>query len=233
MHLSYLRRVGERMREEGILKTLEYGALVGADTLRTLAQETYMDLRYGGRLLYGNETSAFKHLGAHDVYHTDYAVMPLIFDQADIGPADVLVDVGCGKGRVINYWLSRHPDNRIIGLELDPALAAAAAERFAARTNVEIKAGDAVDNLPAEGTVFYFYNPFAADRVAAFERRLRELGGDGPVRVVYYNPQSVEIFDNPHWSIRRVDFARDLGVKRRGRLNKFHELAVITPRSQS
>lgn len=230
MSLGYLRRVGTRIRDEGLLKTLEYGALVGADGIGGLVRDAFFDLRYSGRLLHGNEASAFRHSGANDVYHTDYAAMPLIFRQVAVRPEDVLVDVGCGKGRVINYWLSRYPANRMVGLELDPDIAAATAAQFAGRGNVAVLSGDAVDNLPSDGTVFYFYNPFAAEKVTQFEAKLRSSREDKPVRVVYYNPRSLDVFANGRWDIRRVDFERDLWVRRRGRLNKYHDLAIITRR---
>lgn len=66
----------------------------------------------------------FKRLGANGVYHTDYSVINTIFSLVPIGEQDVLVDVGCGKGRVINYWLSQGYTNKMVGLELDPQVAA-------------------------------------------------------------------------------------------------------------
>ena len=172
--MNYLHRIKTRINEEGCLKTFKYGALVGADSIKTYLNDSYLDLRYSGRPLHGNKTSQFKHLGANDVYHTDYAVMPLIFHHVPVRPTDVLVDVGCGKGRVINYWLQQHYSNQIIGLELDSAIAATTTRQFSSRPNVKIIAGDAIANLPSEGTIFYFYNPFNEERVRLFEQKLTE-----------------------------------------------------------
>jgi len=41
------------------------------------------------------------------------------------GPADVIVDVGCGKGRSLNWLIDHFPANAIYGIELDPELCAA------------------------------------------------------------------------------------------------------------
>jgi hypothetical protein len=68
---------------------------------RTLAT----DLRYGA-ILSGNVGTRYRQAGAYNVVNTPYAVLPQIF-AGRIGRDDVLVDVGCGKGRVINWWLSR------------------------------------------------------------------------------------------------------------------------------
>ncbi len=228
--MGLLSRVNSRIREDGFAKTVEYGLLVGADALKTFFGDAYYDLRYSSRFLNGNMPSRFKDQGANDVYHTDYGVMPLIFDNVPVKPDDVLVDVGCGKGRVINYWLSRKLANPIFGLEIDPAITASTSRQFAKRSNVRIIAGDAVANLPPEGTLLYFYNPFGRDKVIEFERRVREVTGGKAVTVVYYNPKSLPVFANGCWDVRMIDFEKDLGVKRWGRLNKFHDLAVITKR---
>ncbi len=226
--MGLLSRGRSRVREEGLAKALQYGVFVGADSVKTFFRDSYLDLRYSHRVLHGNDASEFKHLGANDVYHTAYSAMPLIFGNIGISPDDVLVDVGCGKGRVINYWLSRNYNNLIIGLEIDPVIAAKTTRQFANRPNVQVVAGDAVEHLPANGTIFYFYNPFNENKVASFEDKLRQIAGNNKVKVVYYNPRSLSVFENGAWSIKRINFAIDFGVKRWGRLNKYHELAIVT-----
>jgi len=86
---------------------------------RTLAT----DLRYGA-ILSGNVGTRYRQAGAYNVVNTPYAVLPQVF-AGRIGRDDVLVDVGCGKGRVINWWLSRGLRNRMYGIEIDPEVAAA------------------------------------------------------------------------------------------------------------
>lgn len=211
-----------------MVQTLKYLGLVGYDTAKELVLGTLLDLKYSRRLLWGNQKTAYKYLGANDVWHTDYSAMPLIFEQVEIKPGDVLVDVGCGKGRVINYWLSQGHVNTMYGLELDPQVALDTALQFADRSNVTILPGDAVLNLPEDGTIFYFYNPFTQEKVASFERRIAEIAVKHGVTIVYYNPKSIHIFKNKNWVIHFIDFEEDLGVERWGRLNKFHDLAIIT-----
>lgn len=229
--MSLLSRLNSRIRQEGFSKTVQYGLLVGADTLKTYLEDTYLDIKYSGRMLHGNIPTKFKAFGANDVYHTDYSAMPLIFANVPINDGDVLVDVGCGKGRVINYWLSKNVQNPIIGLELDPELAAKTTRQFTKCPNVKVIAGDAIENLPPEGTIFYFYNPFDQQKVVEFERRLREVAGGNKVQIAYYNPRSLSAFDNDYWTVRLIDFEKDFGVKRWGRLNKYHQLAIITTSS--
>lgn len=228
--MSILKRLTRRIQDEGLGKTLKYLGLVSYDAAKDLVLGTLLDLKYSGRLLWGNQKTAYKYLGANDVWHTDYSAMPLIFEQVEITSGDVLVDVGCGKGRVINYWLSQGHANKMYGLELDPHVALDTALQFAGWSNVIILPGDAVLNLPEDGTVFYFYNPFTPEKVVSFERRIAEIASNHGVTIVYYNPKNILAFENENWIIRFIDFEEDLGIERWGRLNKFHDLAIIQSR---
>lgn len=226
--MTILRRLRERAKQDGVIKTVQYLGCAAYDSARCLARDSLLDLTYSGGLL-DNRKSRFKHLGANDVYHSDYDALRLIFDYCcPVNSDDILVDVGCGKGRVINYWLSRGLRNPMIGLELDPAIAALTAKQFAMWPNVNISAGDALSNLPSAGTLFYFYNPFTKEKVYEFEARLREFPTDKAVQVVYYNPKSVDAFSSQSWNIDYLNFEQDLGVKRWGRINKFHDLAILS-----
>lgn len=226
--MSYAYRIKSRLSDDGIIKTCKYLLAVSVYTLHNFILDSYMDLKYSRRLLKGNKKTPFKHLGSNDTYHTTYAVMPLIFKNVSIKPDDVLVDIGCGKGRVINYWLHKKHRNKIIGLELDPNIAALTASQFSRFKNVSIISGDAISNLPDEGTVFYFYNPFTEEKVREFERKISELSQKRPIKIIYYNPKSIHIFYNGNWAIDRINFEKDYGVRRWGRMNKFHDLAIVT-----
>ncbi|MCX7781846.1 MAG: class I SAM-dependent methyltransferase [Negativicutes bacterium] len=228
--MNIVHRVKERIRQEGLALALKYAGCASYDTLRCCIRDAAVDFRYSGRLL-TNRKTRFSHLGAHDVYHSDYDALNLIFNYCHpIKDDDVLVDVGCGQGRVINYWLSRGLRNSIVGIELDPAIAGQTAAQFARQPNVRIVAGNALEHLPADGTLYYFYNPFAADKVREFAVRLQAAAGVKPRTVLYYNPQSLDAFPEDRWQAEHINFERDLGIKRWGRINKFHELAILTSR---
>lgn len=226
--MSYLTRIRHRIDKEGFLKTIKYILIVVFNKLLDCICATWLDYRYSRRLLKGNIKTSYKYIGANDVYHTKYSVMPIIFHLAKIKKNDVLVDVGCGKGRIINYWLSRKLKNKIIGLELDKTIADKTARQFSRWKNVSVIQGDAITNIPSDGTVFYFYNPFTADKVEQFEQILSRMFANKPIKVIYYNPKSIHAFCNGSWHIRYINFDRDLGIKRWGRLNKYHDLAIIT-----
>lgn len=220
-----------RVKDEGYFNTVKYIFHVCYYSFSNFFIDMVLDLKYSRRFLRGNDKSKYKHLGANDVYHTKYSAMPLIFKNITITPDDILVDVGCGKGRIINYWLDQKYTNKIVGLELDPDLAMQTAAQFARWKNVTIISGDAVSNLPSDGTIFYFYNPFSEEKVKQFEEALSVMFKNKLVKIIYYNPKSIHVFRNSRWEINYISFENDLGVRRWGRINKYHDLAIITHRT--
>jgi SAM-dependent methyltransferase len=156
--------------------------------------EAAVDMRYGG-WCGGSEPSATR--GANPVRSVHYNIIARVFREAGVrvSPEDVLVDVGCGKGRVINWWLSQGWRNPMVGLELVEAVAERARARLAGFPNVRVIAGDALENLPADGTIFYMYNPFDGPRVRTMAERLADGTRDPRrLRVIYLNPCHLDDF---------------------------------------
>lgn len=153
------------------------------------------DLRFG-EILRGDVPTRFRELGAERTANVSYLALSLIFENVAIASDDVLVDVGCGKGRVINWWLSKRLSNRIVGLELDPEVAAHTRERLRRYHNVTIVAGDGIDNLPADGTLFFLFNPFAESVVIRFKEQILQSARRDKVRIYYYNCVHVSVFEN-------------------------------------
>jgi Methyltransferase domain len=166
-----------------------------------MVRNVLLDLKYGG-ILRGGIKTRFANLGAHDTGNTDYSVLPLIFEGL-IGSSDVLVDVGCGKGRVINWWLSQGLRNPIYGVELDEKIAAKTRRRLRLFKNVSIMAGDVTQHIPADGTIFYLYNPFNAAALRKFRDRMKVVFGDRPgIKIVYYNPVELHVFrEDARWIV--------------------------------
>lgn len=199
------------------------------------------DLRYGG---FAGGYRRNPNAGSNGAGNTDYAVMAQIFDGR-ICKSDVLVDVGCGKGRVINWWLHCGLQNTIIGIEQLEDVAAKLRHRLRRWKNVTIRSGDALSNLPENGTVFYLFNPFEADVMERFKDTLVRVVGNRSITVIYFACVHVGVFKNdPRWSVREVtvhppnvgffeDRHRRLAIIRLRQLEPDHETAsgemVISP----
>ena len=163
--------------------------------LRARMTTAFLDLRFG-RLLRGVQETRFSQMGAYATANSSYeAVRRLCRDC--VRPADVLVDVGCGKGRVINAWLLDGFSNRIIGVELDSDVAANTRARLRRFPNVTILSGDIVANFPDEGTLFYLFNPFDHQVMQMFKDRLKESlsrRAGGEATVIYNNCRHLAVF---------------------------------------
>jgi SAM-dependent methyltransferase len=161
------------------------------------AVDWWTDRRYGGWL--GSvEASRFDAEGSWGYSAVHYRVLDAIFSPANgvtVGPDDVLVDVGCGLGRILNFWLDRRLGGRLYGLEIDEEMAADVARRLAAHERVRIVAGDALANLPADATILFMFNPFKRPVVEALRDRVLEVyGADSTVTIVYYFDLSADVF---------------------------------------
>jgi hypothetical protein len=165
--------------------------------IRRLMRNITLDLKMGRAFLGGSVPSKFDHLGAFLTSNTDYAALNWIFSRVELSQTDVLVDVGCGKGRAINWWLHQGLKNRIIGVELDPDIALATKRRMKRFPQVEIISGNIFDKLPPEGTVFFLSRPFNGTVLAEFKVLLEKLPArNGRPLIVYYNCVDREVFDD-------------------------------------
>ena len=170
-----------------------------------IARNALHDLRYGS-FLAGTVKTRYEHLGAHDVGNVEYEDLPPLFAPAKVGPDDVIVDVGAGKGRSINWLLERYPDNRIVGIELDPEICAKTAQRLRRFENVAIVCGDATELLPRDGTVFYLFNPFDESVMRRFIGAFLGEGMHPGRRIVYHNCKFIQLFrENPRFEVRDIE----------------------------
>jgi SAM-dependent methyltransferase len=183
----------------------------------TMIRSALRDLRHG-RPLGGTARTRYGHLGAFHSTNSPYDELDLLFAGVDVVPDDVIVDVGCGKGRSLNWLLERYPANRIYGIELDPEICARTARRLRRRKNVTIVCGDASELVPPEGTLFYLFNPFDGAVMARFATTLLRRRADGGAKIVYYNAKYLDPFrSDPRFSIRELE---DPGLT--------HRSAVVT-----
>lgn len=118
--------------------------------------------------------------------------------RLDLGPGDVLLDLGCGAGRVA-CLAARRPLGRVIGVELDGAMVEIAARNARAlrgrRCPLEIVNVDATRfEVPDDVTCVYMYNPFAGEVLDAVLRQILRSADRRPrrLRIAYANPKEHE-----------------------------------------
>lgn len=141
-----------------------------------------------------------------------WRVLRGIFGSVLIGRNDVLLDYGCGKGRVIVWAAVRFPLARIIGVELDPqlhALAETNIRNWQGRRrcdDIALIQGDATEfDVPDDVTIIFLYNPFLGD---VFNRVIAKIVQSlvrqpRPLRVFYIHPRMHDTLIGAGFSIER------------------------------
>lgn len=98
-----------------------------------------------------------RRFGQH--FLVDLNLLKLVVDSAQIGPDDVVLEVGCGTGSMTEALAERA--GCVVAAELDPTLATIAGSRLAQASNVVLVEGDA---LSSKGS----FNPAVIDAIEDF-----------------------------------------------------------------
>ena len=127
-----------------------------------------------------------------DAYHhpyepTPYCVLERLADSGFFGPKDVVLDYGCGKGRV-GFFLSCQVKAKTIGIEYDARIYGSALENrktAKAKANFVLTRAEEYEVTP-EVNRCYFFNPFSAEILHKVMARILESW--------YENPREVFLF---------------------------------------
>lgn len=117
-----------------------------------------------------------------DQYHypyepTPYAVLERLGNSGYITKKNILIDYGCGKGRV-DFYLSYQTRCRTIGIEYDERIHAGAMENKKTAVSggrTEFVLGSAEEYEVIEGADrFYFFNPFSITLLRKVMNKIQE-----------------------------------------------------------
>ena len=135
--------------------------------------------------------------GADEYHHpyepTPYSVLERLADSGLIGKDDVILDYGCGKGRV-GFFLSYRAKANTIGIEYDARICQSALENRKAtisRIKPDFVLTRAEDyDVPAEVNRCYFFNPFSAEILHKVMARIIESWYEHPrdIFLFFYYP---------------------------------------------
>lgn len=129
-----------------------------------------------------------------DQYHypyepTPYSVLERLANSGLIRKKDVLLDYGCGKGRV-DFFLSYQTRAKSIGIEYDERIYQGALENQAAAVSggrVEFfKQKAEAYEVPREVNRCYFFNPFSVELLQKVIARILES--------YYTHPREIKLF---------------------------------------
>ena len=154
-------------------------------------------------------------VGGTGTQSTHYSFLKRIFKNVKLSPSDSLMDVGCGKGRVLAFLIRKKCPCRMYGIEHNPEVGKIASSWIKKYEQAKVIIGDAFQ---------YDYNPFTVITLARsflpktfllfveyLERTLKH-----PIRLVYwYDQQSGHYLkDRPGWELlKRGVVERTCGIR--------------------
>ena len=126
------------------------------------------------------KTTGRDETGADQYHHpyepTPYSVLERLADSGLIGKGDVVLDYGCGKGRV-DFFLSYRTKAGAVGIEYDERIYGDALEnqRNAAKAQADFVLTRAEEyEVPKEVNRCYFFNPFSVEILRKVMARILE-----------------------------------------------------------
>ncbi len=135
--------------------------------------------------------------GADEYHHpyepTPYRVLERLAKSGFFGENDVVLDYGCGKGRV-GFFLSYRAKVRTIGIEYDGRIYADALENrksTISRVKPEFRLTGAEEyQVPPEVNRCYFFNPFSVEILRKVLARIIESWYESPreIFLFFYYP---------------------------------------------
>ena len=172
--------------------------LAPAPPLRTRLNNLWWELRLG---IATRGVAATTHADSTHYSTLSYETVRSILDALQLGPSDVFVDVGSGKGRVL-CCAARYPVKRVVGVELSGELCRVARENVGRmrgrRAPVSIATALAQDYDYSDATVLFLFDPFGAETLGALLERL-DNDISGPARIAYANPVHDDVFGRQAW----------------------------------
>jgi hypothetical protein len=129
---------------------------------------------------------------------TPWFVLRRALPQDWIGPNDVFIDFGSGKGRVVYQAAVFYQFKRVIGIELSRELHEIAAGNIQRNRDrlrcedVQLVHSDVLEyEIPDDVSVAYFFNPFTGQTFSMVVDRLLASVVRNPrtLRIVYLNPK--------------------------------------------
>ena len=170
-----------------------------------------------------------------DMYHypyepTPYAVLERLASKEYIGKKHVLVDYGCGKGRV-DFFLSYQTKCRSIGIEYDERILEKALENqkaavSAGRTSFVLANAEEYEIDPSADR-FYFFNPFSVTLLRGVIGRIRKSYYEQPRELLLFFYYPSDEYIAYLMSVEELTFIDEVDCRDLFEGNNLRELVLV------
>ena len=142
---------------------------------------------------------------------TPYCVLERLGNSGLIRRENVLLDYGCGKGRV-DFFLSYHTGAKAIGIEYDEEIYAQAQEN---RKNAKAKADFLLTRaeayqVPSAVDRCYFFNPFSTEILHKVMARILESYYESPRPILLFFYYPSEEYLSYLMTLNELEFYREI-----------------------
>ena len=140
---------------------------------------------------------------------TPYSVLERLADSGLIREKDVVLDYGCGKGRV-DFFLSAQTGAKTVGIEYDERIYQSAVEnRSSAVSNAKadflLMRAEAYE-VPAEVDRCYFFNPFSVEILHKVLARIIESYYEEPREILLFFYYPSDEYISYLMTVNELDF---------------------------
>lgn len=145
---------------------------------------------------------------------TPYSVLERLSESGLIGPDDILVDYGCGKGRV-GFFMTHAVNCGSIGVEYDEKLIKDAEKNLLSysgrRDKMHFVCKNAESYVVGNASCFYFFNPFSVKILFSVLGRIYDS--------YYENPRKMLLFFYYALDSYRTELLNEVNLKFEGEID--------------
>ena len=177
-----------------------------AERIIIITREHLLDKKLGIETFepcYEKDTQSFYKDGLA-YFPSSYSILEKVVKRVELSKDDVVVDMGCGKGRVV-FFMAMEEVKRVIGVEIRRDTVEAAKVNFSnfkyKKSPLEIINADVINFNPKEGTVFFFFNPFGYRTFDKVIENIKNSLITNPrkIKILYYNATYSFLLDSQDW----------------------------------
>lgn len=161
---------------------------------------------------------------------TPYSVLERLANSGYLKKRDVLIDYGCGKGRV-GFFLGQETKVHSIGVEYDERMYATAVENkknAVSGGRTEFVLQDATEYaVPAEVNRCYFFNPFSEEILRSVLMRIKESWYEEPREILLFFYYPSEEYVSCLMQMEELEFMDEIDCRDLFEGNDYREKILI------